>query len=237
LRMSTSILVLTVLAELWGQIPFAESADFPKEQQLSALLATVRIGAAGREGSGAVVGQRGEFVYILTAQHLVMGTKRVEIEVFTKESYPRAKKKYPSAEIVAAMPGIGDIALVRLRTTDDMPGYLKVCPTGKAPSGARIPALTVGCDSGKPPIAMVAKGVEKKVGQRGPGDEKGAFWQVEAKYSGGHSGGPLVDTNGYLLGVCSGTNREKTYFTHLDEIHRFLIGHGFRWLTEEDPKK
>lgn len=234
--MSTLTIVFAVIPGMWGQIPFVESAKFPKDRQLSAVLATVRIGAVGREGSGAVIGQRGEFVYILTAQHLVGGAERVEVEVFTKESYPKAKKKYPSAEIVAAMPGLADVALLRLRRTDDMPSYLQICPAGKGPNGMPITALTVGCGYGQPPTAIEEIGVERKTGQRRLGDQKGVFWQVEAKYPGGRSGGPLVDTHGRLLGICSGTNREKTYFTHLDEIHRFLIGNGFRWLTEENLK-
>jgi S1-C subfamily serine protease len=221
-----------------GQAQIAEAAEFTKEQQVTATLATVRVRntSVDREGSGVLIGKRGEYVFILTAQHIVQGGDRFEVAVYAKES-SRPHKIYPSAEILAQMQGLGDLALLRLRTDDSMPSYLQVCPVAKVPKEMPISMLTAGCESGKAPTVIVEKGVEKKLAQRREGDEKATFWEVAAKYPPGRSGGPLIDKQAYLLGVCSGTNRDKTYFTHIDEIHRFLIRHGYRWLTEEKAEK
>jgi hypothetical protein len=33
-----------------------------------------------------------------------------------------------------------------------------------------------------------------------------------------------------MLGVCSGTNKEKSYYCHLNEVRLFLQASGFDWL-------
>jgi S1-C subfamily serine protease len=235
----TTAILLAVCSGFPGQIQIAESHEFTKDQQVSATLATVRIRnvAGGREGSGILIGRRGASVYILTAQHLVQGGDRFEVAVFATETYPRPRKVYPSAELAAEVRGIGDLALLRLTTPDDMPKHLRICPAARVPKEMPFSALTAGCDSGKAPTAIVEKRVEKKLAQRREGEEKATFWEVPAEYPQGRSGGPILDKQGYLLGVCSGTNRDKTYFIHVEDIHQFLIRHGFRWLIEEKLEK
>jgi S1-C subfamily serine protease len=231
-------MLLSGLSVLPGQLQVGETVEFAKEQKVAATLATVRVrnASVGREGSGILIGKRGRYVYILTAQHIIADGARFEVAVFATEP-SRPLKTYPSAEVVAEGQGLGDLALLRLSTDDQMPSCLQVCPAAKVPKETPIAALTVGCESGKAPTVIVEKSAEKKVAQRREGGEKAPFWEVAAKYAPGRSGGPLVDKQGYLLGVCSGTNRDKTYFIHVDEIHRFLIRHGYRWLIEDKLEK
>ena len=96
-----------------------------------------------------------------------------------------------------------------------------------------LSALAVGWESGQAPTCLVEKGIRKKQARRPQEKETIAFWEVERKHVSGRSGGPLVDEKGYLIGICSGSNQEKGYFTHIEEIQRFLKRNGFRWLMEE----
>jgi len=215
--------------------PSTDSPDFAKDRQIAAALATVRIRntALGREGSGCLVGKSGPFVFILTAQHLIRGSSSFQVAIFAKESYPKPQKEYASAEVVAELHGMADLALLRLRTTDIMPSYVTVCPESKVPDGEGLSMLTAGCDGGSAPTAKIEKAIGKKIGQRPDENDKATFWEIKGKYSPGRSGGPLIDKQGYLVGICSGTNRDKTYFTHVDEIHRFLKRQGYRDLLIE----
>jgi hypothetical protein len=69
---------------------------------------------------------------------------------------------------------------------------------------------------------------------RREGRESALFWEVGRKEAEGRSGGGLVDRRGALLGVCSGTNKEKSYFCHVDEIRAFLKETGFGWVVEPE---
>jgi hypothetical protein len=60
-----SLVALTALVLVPGAIETIDSPDFPKSSQEAAVTATVRVrnGTRGIEGSGAVVGRGGPFVY------------------------------------------------------------------------------------------------------------------------------------------------------------------------------
>jgi S1-C subfamily serine protease len=225
-----------LLLVVWEQIPAADVAEFPTTARDTAVMATVQIRALPQmaEGSGALIGKSGPFVYVLTAQHLVKRAERLEITVFPKDSSPEPRTVYRSAKVVAEMEGLADLALVRLTTTDDMPAFLRVCPQTKV---QKLPGkvLAVGCEEGKKPAGLLEDVARKKLARRDD-ETLVSFWEVDHKHAPGRSGGPLVDQRGYLVGVCSGSNRDKSYFTHVVEIHGFLKRNGFRWLEEEDRK-
>jgi len=229
------LLFLVVVA----QLPGADVADsFPAKVHDTAVTATVQIRALPQmaEGSGALIGKSAPFVYILTAQHVVKRAERLEVTVFVKDSDPKPRTVYRSAKVVAEMEGLADLALLRLTTTDDMPGLVHVCPETKVQNHPGK-VLAVGCEAGKGPVGLLENVARKKWARRDDGNELVSFWEVDHKHARGRSGGPLVDQRGYLVGVCSGSNKEKSYFTHVVEIHGFLKRNGFRWLLgDEGPK-
>ena len=226
--LGTGMLLLFVLPDA------AAASDFPVTVRAQAIGATVGIRALPQEtaGSGTLIGKSGPFVYILTAQHVVKGAEHLEVTLFLNDT-DSIRKPYRSANVIAELEGLADLALIRLATADEPP----LIPVCRDPKSQKLAGklLAVGCgDAGKPPTGLLETAVKRLV--RREGNELVAFWEVAHKHVRGRSGGALVDRRGYLVGVCSGTNREKTYFTHVGEIHRFLKRNGFRWLIDDSVK-
>lgn len=230
-----SMYLVSLLLLVPGQVPTIDSADFTAKAQIAAVTATVKIRnvAQNAEGTGALVGKNGPFIYVVTAQHIVQGADRLEISVYSQESYPKAKAVYRSAQVVAESKLLADLALLRVATTDAMPGFVRVCPEREPPANRGFTGLAVGCSGGKPPTCLIERVAEKKTVRRPDSEETATFWEITRKNAEGRSGGPFIDRRGYLVGICSGTNRDKSYFTHISEIHAFLKRHGFRWLMED----
>jgi hypothetical protein len=208
--------------------------DFPEELQARARYATVRVVncTCRTEGSGAVVGQSGPFVYVLTAAHVVAKAEKLEVHTFSADSYPKPEKVYDSAEVVAQSRDAADLALIRIPTRDRAPGVLTICPPDAVPARA-FAALSVGCDDGKAPTCQTEEARGKKQVRR-PGETQDATcWQVARKPAAGRSGGPLLDARGRVVGVCSGAADSGGYYSHAEAIHAFLKTNAYRWLYDD----
>jgi S1-C subfamily serine protease len=209
--------------------------EFPKQVQSSALTATVKVAnvTRGVDGSGVIVGQSGPHVYVLTAAHVIDQARRLEIHTFSNDSPPSPLKVYEGAEVVARSKDSEDLALVRLATKDEMAGALKICPPESIPTGKRFAALSVGCEGGVP--SLNAETVNGRKTVRRPGAPGLTMWEIQSRPLPGRSGGPLLDSQGRLLGVCSGANAGEGYYTHTEILHAFLKANGYRWLYQEEP--
>jgi S1-C subfamily serine protease len=216
------------------EIPVIKSDDFTQSAQVSAVSATVQIRNPSRKtaGSGVLMGKNGPHVYVLTANHIVEGEEGLEVAVFSADSYPKPKAVYRTGRVVAAARGLADLALVRLTTDDPLP-EVRLCPAKQLPTSPGFPGLTVGCAGGDEPTCLLCKVAGKTRARRPNGKETALVWEIDEKLAAGRSGGPLLDKRGFLLGICSGTNGDKTYFTHAQEIINFLRREGFRRFAEE----
>jgi S1-C subfamily serine protease len=228
------VLLLAVLL-MGDRIVTVPSADFPKEQQVRAVTATVRIENRMQDlaGSGVVVGTDDKFLYILTAAHVVDRAQRVEVQTFSATSYPEPETVYRSGRVVAVSRGIRDLALVRVATHDRPPGMLRVCPPGALPKEKELPILGVGCEDGSAPTCRVDTATKKPV--RRTDGESGVLWETTRGSAEGCSGGPLVDRRGYLVGICSGANNGRGYHSAVEALHAFLKEQDLSRLVEELP--
>jgi hypothetical protein len=233
-----TVIPLALLLLVPADIDILDSKDFPKEAQVRAVTATVRIAnkAGGAEGSGVLLKRTGAVVYVLTANHVVDGAKRVDVTTFSAESHPKGAAVYRGAEVIAQS-AEADLAVVRLTTRDEMPGSVAVCPPSRLPGGKDFVALSVGCGGGKAPACLL-EDVKGKRKVRKPGADTAVLcWEAARAPAKGRSGGPLLDRRGELIGIDSGAGDGKGYYTHAEEIHTFLRRNGLKSLYEEAEGK
>jgi S1-C subfamily serine protease len=216
-----------------------ESKDFPKALQMQAVAATVRIANRSErsEGTGVMIGRKEGAVYVLTAAHLVARGDRLEISTFSDKSYPQPVKTYDKVEVLLRTRDIRDLALLRIITDDAVPALMPLCLPRKLPTKGSFTALSVGCGASRTPMCMLEKVSKEKKIRRPPGREMAHFWEAEVEQAAGRSGGPLLDTEGRLIGVASGASEGKGYYAHGAEIHGWLKGSTFSFLLEENENK
>ena len=205
---------------------------FPRSVQLAALAATVRVmhPESRQRGSGVVVARANNFVYILTAAHLVPEGPpgdEVEVQFFSAADWPKPLGEVRRAVVKVRARDV-DLAVLWL-VAPDATSVLPVCPP-TATRGQRLPmtVLTVGCDRSAPTAivdrARMVKFIEVPYHAN--------FYETDVAQAPGRSGGPLVDGRGYVIGVCSGTRGGKGYYVSTSEIHDVLRKNGLDWIAK-----
>ena len=227
-------------ALLWmvfAQMKPFESSDFPAAAQQRAVAATVRLKNTTQacDGSGVLVGRIGPVVYVLTAAHIADKDDKLTISVFTKDSYPRSAHEYPG-ELIARQDE-QDLAIIRFTTSDELPSPARPYPPAKIPDAKDFPGLTVGCNDGGAPTCLAVVVAGKKRVRRRADEGTALVWEIKSAPKTGRSGGPLLDREGRLLGVCSGAAADKGYYAHAEAIYAFLKQNALEVLADEEPKK
>jgi S1-C subfamily serine protease len=217
-----------------GLFALAAPPDVPGPVREGGLAATVRVSdpAAGSVGTGVVIGVRDGFVYVLTAAHVLGPDAKPQVEALTRPGAVAEGGPHDSCELVFRA-AESDVAVVRLPAGKrDWPAARLAPP----PVGGTTPKTgwSIGCDDGKEPrieaVSLVGRKVVKK-------DGVGRFfWEARGETVKGRSGGPLLDADGRLIGVCSGTQEGMSYYAHLDEIRSALDFHNLKWVLAEVKK-
>jgi hypothetical protein len=118
-----------------------------------------------------------------------------------------------------------------LRVAADGDGLAVIVPLRKgAPPAPPLAAFSVGDDGTRPNIKD-EEVMDGPLVKRPGADGSARFWKCKAMPVGGRSGGPLLDSGGALIGICSGGDGANGYYTHLDEIRRFLKSNGLGFLA------
>jgi len=231
------MLALIFLLAVPGDIDTLDARDFSKELQIKAIKGTVRITNLTKQidGSGVILRRQGAFVYVLTAAHVVKPGDRFEVSIFSNQSYPKSSATHRTVDVVAHSVG-PDLALIRVTTPDDLGEGLPICPLVQMPKGKDFPALAVGCRAGDPPTCAVETVKGKRLVRKPGEDNLGYYWETTGRPARGRSGGPLFDKQGQVIGILSGVNEDEGFYSHLEEIQRFLKRKEYGWLLEKENK-
>lgn len=185
----------------------------------------LHIGLAN-EGSGVVVGRKGDKLLALSAYHLFQGkSKEGHATFFTAGDPPKGDKDLMKLELVDSWPDI-DLVLLSVEAPKLPISPLQLAPARSLPSKIRGTTHTAGCDKGYPSLrAELLAG--KVLTTKNAGEIDAFYWEMADPSIPGRSGGPLVDCAGQILGICSGTDRKgKGMYIHIDEIRAGLKRKG-----------
>jgi S1-C subfamily serine protease len=238
-RSDRKVLLLTgnmypTIALSLGLFVVAAPPDVPRAVREGGLAATVRVSdpSAGSVGTGVVIGVRKGFVYVLTAAHVLGPDAKPQVEPLTGPGAGADGAPHDSCELVFRAAG-SDVAVVRLPAGKrDWPAA-RLAPTPAAGTVTKA-GWSIGCDDGKVPRVEAVTLVGRKLVKK---DGAGAFfWEARGETVRGRSGGPLLDADGRLIGVCSGTQEGMSYYAHPNEIRSALDGHNLKWVLAEVEK-
>ena len=187
----------------------------------------------GAVGAGVVVGVRDGFAYVLTAAHVVK-FDGVELAFTSRRSYPKPAWFAPEPEVVNRWPE-PDLALIRFRVPEGRKvGPVPLAGVGERPKEYPARLWAVG---GGGREASWARGelIQRKRCVRRPGGGLVFFWESDSPPEPGDSGGPLLDSRGRVVGVCSASADGRGYYTHFDEVLVTLKRSDQSWLIIKRP--
>jgi S1-C subfamily serine protease len=217
---------------------FADDPQFPRAMQTKALTATVRLyhSASKGEGSGVVVKYARGIAYILTAAHVVPAVPHgdeVTITFFPKTDARDAPPNDVKGTIKERMVN-EDLAVIEVALKEAPPSVAPLCPRDVAPPKtltAPQPVLAVGIGTLGAPEANVDRVRAHKLIKK-PDDSEAFHWEADQVQPIGKSGGPLLDKEGRVIGICTGTMNKKGYYLSIYEILSRLRSKGYEFLSK-----
>lgn len=209
--------------------PGISLADEPFGWEIRArvLQGTVRITqhhARGKAsvGSGLIFYEdlRRSQVFVLTAWHVVDGRGPISLEVFAAKDFPTPTERFDEGVRIVAKREQSDLAVLRFDTRMRMPSVLTI-PDVARDVNEPFQTLCCGAALGEPPTLWQANVVDTT--RIEADDVRGEFWLTDQREPfSGESGGPMVDSRGEVVGICSMGDDEEGLYIHLREIHRLL---------------
>ena len=210
--------------------PIAPALVVGAADQWGAVAAVARVssGSVGPVATAVCIGLRGKEAFLLTAAHVVpFGSGRL-FTFYTRSTYPVAAWSVVGGEVVWRSPE-ADVALVKILLTDQQPGVTPLAPAFDHPKRFPVRLWAIGCPDAATPICRDETVVGRSLVAR-PENEAAFFWQTDRAAIGGMSGGPLLDSQRRVVGICAAASGGGGYYAHHDEILAGLKSAGYGWL-------
>jgi S1-C subfamily serine protease len=235
------VYTVLLLAALPGQ--YVDDSVFSKALQKTAFEATVRIyhPRSRSVGTAVMIGRKDGFTYFLTAAHLVPtkpypgreGEEARSVELlFYRMSNPDHVSSEGIAWVDARMVN-EDLAVLKAKLPNDPP-VLQLCPPTELKIKTPMTVMTLGAILDGPPEIKIDKvNGRKKI--KKPDETEALYWEASVPQQAGRSGGPMIDSRGYVIGIASGTQHQKGYYICIDEILNALKGPEYEWLYKVVP--
>lgn len=137
-------------------------------------------------GSGMILNEEG---YVLTNQHVIDDAKDVKV-IFNNGKEVQAKVVNSDAS--------HDIAIVKITEDVKMPGVVELGNSSTLQVGET--AVAIGNPLGKEFLGSVTSGIVSAVNRK-LGDKDISYIQTDAAINSGNSGGPLVNSQGQVIGI------------------------------------
>lgn len=224
------MLALSILIGVVQPKPASALTEIPLEMQWAAITACPKISTpTGMAGTGAVVGIKDDYVYVLTAAH-VAKFDGIELEFTSRSGFPRTAWFARTPAVVKRWPQ-PDIALIRFPVPgDEAVAVLPLANVGERTKDFPAAVWSVGVGTRRASSVALDLLLHKRAVRRSVG--MAFFWETAAAPEPGRSGGPLLDLKGKVIGICSASSGGRGFFTHLDEIQAALKRDGFGWLIK-----
>lgn len=212
--------------------PVSAGVPASADAQWAAVAACPRVvNRAGDRGTGTAVcvACRDGFAYLLTAEHVAGSPEDREVQFFTRESYPRPARRVRGVQVLSKF-ATPDLAVLKVKVGDEPVPVLRLAGPGERPKRFPFDAASVGCTDARPPTFRGEVVAGKKLARR-PGDKVAFFWETAVAPIPGRSGGPLLDREMRVIGICAAAREKLGYYAHLDEILAGLKRDELGWLA------
>lgn len=167
-------------------------------------------------GSGAVLDKQG---HIITNFHVVDGADQIEVTLASNDSY---------AATLVGGDKEHDIAVLKVEAPPEALQPIKLGGSSNLRVGQRVYALgnPFGWDGTL--TTGIISSLNRNLPSRVPGRDMPALIQTDAAMNPGNSGGPLVNTQGHMIGMCvaiaakAGQNAGVGFAIPIDRIKQFV---------------
>jgi len=212
------------------------SADPLIDEAGRAAAATIQVRCldTGVTATGVVIGRQAGYYFALTAEHVIRKSNKVEV-VSSRSGEKADFVTFKNAEIlwIEIEP---DLALIQFPAGDVEIKPLPIAQRGGTLKKVPLLAAGIGWPPEKARTMEQDQALAKKLVKRSDGGSA-FYWETKGIPEQGRSGGPLIDVSGKLIGICSGSQEGKGYYTHLDEIVFGLKRYSSsKWLVPADLK-